>query len=142
VITPARCVGVSWGFTIRGMVAALEPRDFPDVRIVQMTGSIGKPESESYATELCQKMARAFSCKLALLPAPGVVRNKQTREVYLSDEHVATTISLLPRITIAFVGIGSDLLLDRHARRKHPHPRRYARSRAHGRCGRYCAALH
>ncbi len=107
VITPHDVIGVSWGFTIRGMVAALEPRDFPDVRIVQMTGSIGKPESESYATELCQKMARAFSCKLALLPAPGVVRNKQTREVYLSDEHVATTISLLPRITIAFVGIGS-----------------------------------
>jgi DNA-binding transcriptional regulator LsrR (DeoR family) len=100
-------VGVSWGFTLRGMVSALEPKNFPDVRIVQMTGGIGKPESESHATELCHKMARTLCCKLALLPAPGVVHSKQTREVYLMDEHVRAAMSLLPGITLAFVGIGS-----------------------------------
>jgi len=100
-------VGVSWGYTIRGMVAALEPKHFPDVRIVQMTGGIGKPESESHATELCHQMARTLSCKLALLPAPGVVQNKQTHEVYMMDEHVRTAMNLLPSIRLAFVGIGS-----------------------------------
>jgi DNA-binding transcriptional regulator LsrR (DeoR family) len=89
------------------MVAALEPKEFPDVRIVQMTGGIGKPESESHATELCKMMARTLSCKLALLPAPGVVQNKQVREVYLMDEYVHTALSLVPGITLAFVGIGS-----------------------------------
>jgi DNA-binding transcriptional regulator LsrR (DeoR family) len=44
---------------------------------------------------------------LALLPAPGIVQSKQTREVYLMDEHVRTAINLLPSITLAFVGIGS-----------------------------------
>jgi DNA-binding transcriptional regulator LsrR (DeoR family) len=107
VIDPNDVIGVSWGYTIRGMVAALEPKNFPNVRIVQMTGGIGKPESESHATELCHKLARTLSCKLALLPAPGVVQSKQTREVYLMDEHVRTAISLLPSITLAFVGIGS-----------------------------------
>jgi DNA-binding transcriptional regulator LsrR (DeoR family) len=107
VIHETDVVGVSWGYTIRGMVAALEPKNFPDVRIVQMTGGIGKPESESHATELCHQMARTLSCKLALLPAPGVVQNKQTRAVYLMDEHVRTAINLLPNITLAFVGIGS-----------------------------------
>lgn len=100
-------VGVSWGYTIRGMVSALEPKNFPNVRIVQMTGGIGKPESEAHATELCHTLARTLSCKLALLPAPGVVHSRQTREVYLMDEHVRTAISLLPQITQAFVGIGS-----------------------------------
>lgn len=107
VIQPGEVIGVSWGFTIRGMVASLEPKDFPNVRIVQMTGGIGKPESEAHATELCRQMARTLSCKLALLPAPGVVHSKETREVYLMDEHVQTTLSLLPHITLAFVGIGS-----------------------------------
>lgn len=100
-------VGVSWGYTLRGMVSALEPKDFPNVRIVQMTGGIGKPESEAHATDLCHQMARTLSCKLALLPAPGVVQNRQTRDVYLMDEHVRTAINLLPSITLAFVGIGS-----------------------------------
>ena len=107
VINETDVVGVSWGYTIRGMVAALEPKNFPNVRIVQMTGGIGKPESESHATELCHKMAHTLSCKLALLPAPGVVHSKQTRDVYLMDEHVRTAINLLPNITLAFVGIGS-----------------------------------
>jgi DNA-binding transcriptional regulator LsrR (DeoR family) len=107
VIEPNDVIGVSWGYTIRGMVAALEPKNFPNVRIVQMTGGIGKPESESHATELCHKLARTLSCKLALLPAPGIVQSKQTREVYLMDEHVRTAINLLPSITLAFVGIGS-----------------------------------
>lgn len=107
VISETDVVGVSWGYTIRGMVAALEPKYFPNVRIVQMTGGIGKPESESHATELCHEMARTLYCKLALLPAPGVVRNRQTREVYLMDEHVRTAMNLLPSITLAFVGIGS-----------------------------------
>lgn len=107
VISPDDVIGISWGFTIRGMVSALEPKNFPNVRIVQMMGGIGKPESESHATELCHKLARALSCKLALLPAPGVVHSKQTREVYLMDEHVRIAMSLLPQITLAFVGIGS-----------------------------------
>ena len=107
VINPNDVIGVSWGYTIRGMVAALDPKNFPDVRIVQMTGGIGKPKSKSHATELCHKMARILSCKLALLPAPGVVHSKQIREVYMLDEHVRMAMSLLPSVTLAFVGIGS-----------------------------------
>lgn len=106
-ISPEDVVGVSWGYTIRGMVAALEPRYLPNVRIVQLTGGIGKPESEAHATELCRTMARTLSCKLALLPAPGVVRSRETRDVYLMDEHVRAAMQLLPEVTLAFVGIGS-----------------------------------
>ena len=107
IIEPNDVIGVSWGHTIRGMVAALEPKNYPNVQVVQVTGGIGKPESESHATELCHKMARLLSCKLALLPAPGVVHNEQTREIYLTEEHVRTAMNFLPRITLAFVGIGS-----------------------------------
>jgi DNA-binding transcriptional regulator LsrR (DeoR family) len=100
-------VGVSWGYTMQGMVSALEPKAYPGVQVVQMTGGIGKPESESHTTELCHRMARLLSCRLALLPAPGVVHSKEAQQVYLMDEHVRTAMSLLPRITLAFVGIGS-----------------------------------
>jgi DNA-binding transcriptional regulator LsrR (DeoR family) len=100
-------VGVSWGYTIRGMVSALEPRSFPNVKILQMTGGIGKPESEAYATALCREMASLLSCKLALLPTPGIVSSQQMVEIYLKDEHVQAAMKLLPNITLAFVGIGS-----------------------------------
>jgi DNA-binding transcriptional regulator LsrR (DeoR family) len=107
VLKPTDIVGISWGYTIRGMVSALEPRDFPDVKIVQMTGGIGIPESEAHAAELSRRMARLLSCKPVLLPAPGVVQNRQMRDVYLMGDYVKAAMNLLPDITLAFVGIGS-----------------------------------
>lgn len=107
VISNDDVIGIAWGYTINGMVAALESKPYPDVKVVQMTGGIGKPESETYATELCHRMARLLSCKLVLLPAPGVVRDEQMRKVYLADSHIQTAIELFSKITLAFVGVGS-----------------------------------
>lgn len=100
-------IGIAWGYTISGMVAALEAKAYPDVQVVQMTGGIGKPESETYADELCHRLARLLSCRLVLLPAPGVVKDQRLREVYLTDNHVQMAFSLFSKITLAFVGIGS-----------------------------------
>jgi DNA-binding transcriptional regulator LsrR (DeoR family) len=100
-------IGIAWGHTISGMVEALEPGSYPNVKVVQLTGGIGKPESETYATELCHRMARVLSCKLALLPAPGIVKDKRLREVYLADHQIQTVLSLFSKITLAFVGIGA-----------------------------------
>ena len=97
-------VGIAWGYTINGMVGALEPRSYPNVKIVQLTGGIGKPESENYATELCHKMARTLSCKLALLPAPGVVKDRQMREVFMADNQIQQVFNLFSKISLAFVG--------------------------------------
>ena len=107
VISEDEVIGIAWGHTISGMVAALDSQPFPEVQVVQMTGGIGKPESETHATELCHRMARTLSCKLVLLPAPGVVKDEKMREVYLSDQHIQTAMELFPKITLAFVGIGS-----------------------------------
>jgi len=107
VISDDEVIGISWGQTISGMVSALEAKTFPDVKIVQMTGGIGKPESETYATELCHRMARTLSCQLVLLPAPGVVGDENMRGVYLSDKHIQTAMGLFSKISLAFVGVGS-----------------------------------
>ena len=111
VISDDDVIGVSWGYTISGMVAALASKPFPNVQVVQMTGGIGKPESETYATELCHRMARLLSCKLVLLPAPGVVMDQRMREVYLADNHIQMAMSLFAKITLAFVGVGSPTSL-------------------------------
>lgn len=107
VISDDEIIGIAWGYTISGMVTALEAKAYPNVHVVQMTGGIGKPESETYATELCHRMARLLSCKLVLLPAPGVVMDQRMREVYLADNHIQMAISLFSKITLAFVGVGS-----------------------------------
>lgn len=107
VISVDDVIGIAWGYTISGMVAALEAKAFPDVQVLQMTGGIGKPKSETYATELCHRMARLLSCKLMLLPAPGVVRDQQMRDIYLSDNHIQEAVALFDKISLAFVGVGS-----------------------------------
>ena len=107
VINEDEVLGVSWGSTLSCMVDAMRPEPLPGVHIVQIIGGIGRPESEVHATDLCRRMARLMDCRLTLLPAPGIVDNKQVKDVYLSDSHVQSALKLFSKLTMAVVGIGS-----------------------------------
>ncbi len=90
------------------MVAALLPQETRHVHVLQINGGLGEPTAGEHATELCRRMAVALGAKLTLLPAPGVMRSRQAKEALLSDGHVQAALSLLPRITVACVGIGTS----------------------------------
>lgn len=100
-------IGISWGSTLRDMVNAVQPNPVPGAQVVQIIGGLGRPESEAHATDLCRRLARLLSCRLTLLPAPGIVASEQIKEVMLMDSHIQKALSLFPKISVAFVGIGA-----------------------------------
>jgi DNA-binding transcriptional regulator LsrR (DeoR family) len=100
-------IGVSWGSTLKNMVDAVQFNPIPDAHIVQLIGGLGRPESEAHATDLCRRLARLLSCKLTLLPVPGIVANKHIKEVMLMDGYVRKAVELFPHVTVAYVGIGA-----------------------------------
>jgi DNA-binding transcriptional regulator LsrR (DeoR family) len=106
-IQPNDTIGISWGSTLNEMVEHLEPMALSNVHVVQIIGGLGRPESEIHATDLCRRMAHRLGCKMTLLPAPGIVDDQTTRNVYLSDSHVQRAINHFSGIREAYVGIGS-----------------------------------
>ncbi len=89
------------------MAASLAPQRYPNAQVVQMIGGLGQPDAEVHATELCRSVSRSLSCRLTLLPVPGIVNDQRTREALLSDVHVRRAVEAFDDLDIAFVGIGA-----------------------------------
>jgi DNA-binding transcriptional regulator LsrR (DeoR family) len=100
-------IGISWGSTLHGMVAALHSNRLPKTKVVQIIGGLGQPEAEVHATDLCHRLARSLGSQLTLLPAPGIVSTEQARDVLMADLFIQRAMSMFDHLDIAFVGIGT-----------------------------------
>jgi DNA-binding transcriptional regulator LsrR (DeoR family) len=100
-------IGISWGSTLHGTVAALHSNRLPKTKVVQIIGGLGQPEAEVHATDLCHRLARSLGSQLTLLPAPGIVSTEQARNVLLADLFIQRAMSMFDHLDIAFVGIGT-----------------------------------
>ncbi len=100
-------IGISWGSTLHGMVAALHSNRLPKTKVVQIIGGLGQPEAEVHATDLCHRLARSLGSQLTLLPAPGIVSTEQARDVLLADLFIQRAMNMFDHLDIAFVGIGT-----------------------------------
>lgn len=107
VISSGEIIGVAWGTTLQAMVESLQPQPIENLHVVQLLGGVGMPEAKAHAADLSRRIAQLFYGKLTLLPAPGIVSNKESKKVFLADESVQSAINLFPSVSKAVVGIGA-----------------------------------
>ncbi len=111
----ARCLGdqhvlsLSWGTTLLAMIEALTPQNLPDLRVVQMLGGLGRPESETCGADLTMRLAQTLGARMRLVPAPGIVSSRVVRDALLEDASIADTLALAAAADLAVVGIGSPM---------------------------------
>lgn len=102
-------LGLSWGTTLLAMIEALTPQNLSDLRVVQMLGGLGRPESETYGADLTMRMAQTLGARMRLVPAPGIVSTRLVRDALLEDASIADTLALAAAADLAVVGIGSPM---------------------------------
>jgi deoxyribonucleoside regulator len=98
-------IGVTWGRTLRELVAALKPTDLEDVSVVQMLGGLGVVEEET--TGLAEDLARVLGARVIKLLAPAVVASEAARSAIAATAQVRQGLRYLREIRIAVVGIGA-----------------------------------
>ncbi len=98
---------LSWGTTLLAVIEALPPQNWPEMRVVQMLGGLGKPEADVYGADLVHRMARTFAAKPRMLSAPGIVISAQVRDALLADPQIADTLALAAQANVALVGLGA-----------------------------------
>jgi DNA-binding transcriptional regulator LsrR (DeoR family) len=76
------------------------------MKVVQVLGGLGRPESETYGADLVHRMASAFGARPRVVPSPGIVTSKIVREALLTDPQIVGTLALAARAHVALVGIG------------------------------------
>lgn len=99
-------LALTWGSTLRAVVDALALRDWPEMRVVQSLGGLGRPDADVYGVDLVQRTARALGARARILSAPGIVPSREIRDALLADPQIADTLSLAAHADIALVGIG------------------------------------
>jgi len=100
-------VGISWGSTLRAAVDALSTENWPEMRVVQIIGGLGRPEAETHGADLTRRMADAFAARPLLLSAPGIVSSRMVRDALLADPQIADTLALAAKADVALVGLGA-----------------------------------
>lgn len=103
----SEAIGITWGRSILATATAMVSAELPGLKIIQMLGGLGSPESDTHGTELAIKIAQNFKAKARLLNSPGIVKSKQIHDALMEDIQVSDTLKLAERIDIALVGIGA-----------------------------------
>jgi DNA-binding transcriptional regulator LsrR (DeoR family) len=106
-ISDNEVIGITWGTTLQAMLQSLQPQLTNNIHIVQTTGGVGRPEAGANAAELSRKLSHLLTGRLTLLPAPGIVSNKDARKAYLSEQNVKSAMDSFSKLTSAFAGIGA-----------------------------------
>jgi len=100
-------IALAWGNSISALVDQFTPFPLPEIRVVQMVGGLGDPESDSHGSDLARRLANALQARPRLLPAPGVVRSRQIRDSLFHDPQIAGTLQMANSADLAVVGIGT-----------------------------------
>ena len=100
-------IGLTWGTTLRSFVDAVPPIGTKNVHVVQILGGLGRPESLLYPPSICNRLASMLNCSLTILPLPGVIGNKESKDAYLTDVNVLKAFDIIKKVNVAYVGIGS-----------------------------------
>lgn len=79
----------------------------PELKVIQMTGSVGRIENEMPATSVIQNWAQALNATPHFLPAPAIVDLKEVKDVFLQDKSIQDSQNEMRDIDIAIVGIGN-----------------------------------
>jgi DNA-binding transcriptional regulator LsrR (DeoR family) len=99
-------VTISWGTSLLSVCEALPQQNWPEMKVIQMIGGLGRPEAEVYATDILVRTAQAFGAKPRMISAPGIVNSKLVRDALLSDPQITDTLDLAAKAEVAVVGIG------------------------------------
>ncbi len=99
-------LGLSWGTTLLAVVDALPPKNWPEMKVVQILGGFGRPDAEVHGTDLARRIAQSFGAKPWLLASPGIVSSPMVCDALLADSQISHTLALAARADVALVGIG------------------------------------
>ena len=100
-------IGVGWGTTTFELINQLEPLGIRDATVVQITGGNKRLSVQFDCHEVTRRLAQKLSTEPVLLYAPGVVDNKETRELLMRESAIADTFRYFDKLDIVVVGIGA-----------------------------------
>ncbi len=106
IINGKETIALSWGRTLLSVIDNLPSASFPDLKVVQMLGGIGEPQSEYHGVDLARRFADSFGTRPTLIQSPGIVKNKFVCDELKSDLQIREALQTAAKADIAIMGLG------------------------------------
>jgi DNA-binding transcriptional regulator LsrR (DeoR family) len=100
-------ISITWGSSLASFIQNLPNIEIQNLKIIQMLGGLGSPESEMHSSDLIRRFSVKTGASGRILPAPGVVMSKEVRDALMQDTHINETLRFAASSQVAFIGIGT-----------------------------------
>jgi DNA-binding transcriptional regulator LsrR (DeoR family) len=107
VISPHSVLGISWGTALYEVANALQPMDYPEVKVVQLIGSATSRDHQVDGPGLARSFSLQFGGQYYTLAAPWLVGDRQIRDALMKERRMREVLDLTRVADIALVGIGT-----------------------------------
>jgi DNA-binding transcriptional regulator LsrR (DeoR family) len=104
IVTPDDVLGIAWSRSASAVSEALQR--FVPCPVVQLTGAISRPDGGD-VLGLVRRIARLGGGTANVFYAPMVVPDSATTRLLRKQPEVVRAMSLVPRVTVAVVGVGA-----------------------------------
>ncbi len=100
-------LGISWGNSINELINQLKPAPAPDLKVVQVIGSIGRGDVRIDSNAFAYQLASLFRATCYTLNAPFIVENEQNKRMLMRDRSIFETLQLARQADVILTGIGT-----------------------------------
>jgi DNA-binding transcriptional regulator LsrR (DeoR family) len=101
-------LGISWGTAVNAVVNAVDEKEIPGVKIVQLVGAVGTLNSEYNGHGLVQRLAAKLGCEGYFLNAPFYLEKSIMVDGLKENQNIQQSMSLARDCDAALVGVGSS----------------------------------
>ncbi|MGA3058306.1 MAG: sugar-binding domain-containing protein [Candidatus Limnocylindrales bacterium] len=98
-------IGLTGGYTVESLVAALPSRSHPGAVVVPLVGGWDSSNPHLNSNEIARHMAERIGAAVRLLHAPGLLDSEATTAALLSDSAVTATTRFWGELRLALVGM-------------------------------------
>ena len=98
-------VGLTGGYTVESLIAALPALAKPGVTVVPLVGGWDSSNPHLNSNEIARQLAERLGASARLLHAPGLLDNEATTQALLSDSAVTSTTRYWNELRFALVGM-------------------------------------
>lgn len=116
VVKDGDIIGVSWGTTMYQVASHLKSKPVKGAQIVQLKGGVSHSKSNTFADEIVERFAAAFSTIARYLPLPVIFDSREIKEMVDQDRHIKRILDLGRQANVAVFTVGTvkdDALLFR-----------------------------
>jgi len=99
-------IGMSWGRTVKAMVAAFKEKPLKDVKIVELFGAVENIDEPEELLGIGYDFSKKINGKCFPLPAPIYIEDETTRNILLQNPIIDRTLKIIDECDLIVTSLG------------------------------------